>query len=140
MSIVSNTITKSQAIELLAEIVQLLYNNKAYFCNCGGALKPSTGLTQEQLLTALQSVDDAWTNELLTIILKFGSKMGTLRQQRVTRDLNEPVLCLLNVMASPEYYLNCNMLNENIANNVFSNIVPNLPQKSLQVQHPFPKY
>lgn len=114
-------------LNLLSEIVAILYSNNAIWYLCGGA-KLDTGLTNEQLLTAL---GDTWTLDLVNQIVTIGEQLGTLRRQKLGS-----ASCVFNGQASTQIYINWNMLNENNMNKYFLTIIPTLPQRHLHVQRP----
>lgn len=130
----SSSISQDMMLDLLGDIVSILHARGANWCLCGGAVI-DTGLTDEELLPLLQEIDPLWTIELVDKILSCGKKLGTLRQQTVGS-----ASCVLNVSAAPQYFINCNMLNENPLNYTFSPIVPNLPQRPFHKSQPQPMY
>ena len=112
-----------QKLALVGEIVALLYANNSMWCKCGGA-QTRTGLTPEQLLPLLQASDPSvnWDATLLDQMLAYGKRIGALRQQSIGSSA-----CVLDVSASLQYFVNCNMLFENNLNRVFLSIIPGLP-------------
>jgi hypothetical protein len=112
--------TESTLLLLLKDIVLLLSARKAYWKKCSNVTVD--GLTASELLILLQEQDINWTEELLTIILSYGIKIGALRKQAIIEDLPS------------QYLVNINMIFENNKNMYFKTFVPCLPTPSLKPQ------
>jgi hypothetical protein len=121
------------SLALLSEMVSVLYQNNSIWALCGGA-GTRTGLTSEELLTQLNAINSEWDAALVTVILRLGMRMGTLRQQRMGPS------CVTGLVITGQYFVNWNMLFENNANAIFRTVIPNLPAPQLYTQHPFVIY
>jgi hypothetical protein len=118
------------SLDLLTDILVVLKSTNSFWAKCGGA-QNRTGQTPEEILVTLQEVDPEWTLSLVRSILKLGLQLGTLRQQMVGPD------CLTGGSASPQYFINFNMLFENPTNKQFKDVISGLPEPSLQRNSPF---
>ena len=123
----------STNLNLLGEIVSVLAENNSYWSLCGGA-QNRTGLTDEEILSILLTHGPHWDLILVQQILKFGLKMGTLRQQRTGPD------CLTGAVTNGEYFINANMLFENNANNYFKTLIPGLNGPKIFSSAPLVRY
>lgn len=119
---------QSELIELLKPILTILKEQNSFW-NRGEGSGNRTGLTPEIILTQLQLTDSSWNLTKVQTVLKFGMKIGTLRQQRYgTEDPNQTLTCLQNITgpftSRNEYFINTNMLFENNINTSFLSLLP----------------
>jgi len=100
--------TSEYTNELLAEVIQILAAVPALWTNCCGP-EEENGLSTDIILTSLQSQfpDTSWTLELLVYTLTRGRRQGALKEVSVDT-----------------WYLNRNMIANNIANETFAPLSP----------------
>jgi hypothetical protein len=120
-------------LPLLAEIVSVLITTNSFWSKCGGA-QDRVGLTNVQVYDALVQLDPNWTQTLVDQVLRYGMRLGTLRQQTTGPN------CVTGIMTTGAYYINTNMLFENNANFYFQSMMSGLPAPKLHRQMPFIMY
>lgn len=123
----------STLLPLLAEIVSVLMATNSFWSKCGGA-QDRVGLTNVQIYDALVQSDPNWSQTLVDQVLRYGMRLGTLRQQTTGPN------CITGITTTGAYYINTNMLFENNANYYFQSMMSGLPAPQLHRQMPFVIY
>lgn len=112
----------SEYVVLMSEILQIFSSRRLWWKRCVGP-GTQTGLTAEELLAILEPQDDLWDDELLSVILRRGLQLGTLKQ-----------------FPAGYYFANAEMIRENNWNKAFLEVVPTLCEPKLERAGPFVIY